>query len=75
MQQVKLFQKSQFPLRFYVVNFNSRRMYIFDKPGGKLKQDLALNGVLCVVELQRLNNEVDAELLSPKTKKEMSCLP
>ena len=44
-QKVKIFQKCQFPLRFYVVNYNSKRLYIFDKPGGKLKLDLSLNEI------------------------------
>lgn len=73
MQQVKLFQKSQFPLRFYVVNLPSKQIYIFDKPGGKLKHELSLVGLRCVVQL---NVNVEHETpMSPKTAKELNCLP
>ena len=55
-QQVKLFQKSLFPLRFFVINKASKRMYVFDRPSGTLKQDLSLEGLRCAVQLDHSPN-------------------
>ena len=55
-----------------MINLNSKCIYIFDKPGGKLKQDLSLRGMRCVVQLNVPSNEAT---LSPKTRKEFQSLP
>lgn len=46
-------------------------MYIFDKPGGKLKQDLSLSNMRCVVQLNvpGLDNSIEVAL-SPKSSKD-----
>ena len=50
-------------------------MYIFDKPGGKLKQELYLSDVRCVVQLNNLNDGGPPIPLSPKTVKDLNNLP
>jgi hypothetical protein len=54
----------------------SKRMFIFEKPGGKLKQDLSLSGIKCVIQLSEIPDVSSKDqVFSPKTIKSLSNLP
>ena len=47
-------------------------MYVFDKPGGKLKQDLSLDDIVSVVQF---NTSDSCTPMSPTTAKNLSVTP
>ena len=42
-QQVKLFQKTQFPLRYYICDKKKRRLIVYNEPDGKIKEEIEVS--------------------------------
>ena len=54
-QQKKYFQKTCFPLRFFVCDKIKRKLSIFDKPNGALKQEIKIEQIVKVEVIDPYN--------------------
>ena len=47
-QQIKVFQQTNFPFRYFVCDKIKKKLFILDKPGGNLKEEIEIGRIVKV---------------------------